>query len=74
VNTGFLLIDINEDPLLRRFDVISNPINWLEAFDLGTYSATSGNTQFTGMKFSIMDHRAGVDGEYNLVVITGSRR
>jgi hypothetical protein len=26
------------------------------------------------MKFSIMDHRAGVDGEYNLVVITGSRR
>jgi len=73
-NTNSLLININENPLLRRFSAITDPINRLEAFSLGTYSTTSGNTQFTGLSFAIMDHRAGVDGDYNLVVVTGSRR
>lgn len=59
--------------MLRGFSAIA-PINRGVAFPLSTYSATSGNTQFSGLEFSIMDHRAGVSGDYNLVVITGSRR
>jgi len=69
-NTG---ININENALLRGFLNVTDEINttaeWFDAFPISTYSATSGNTQFSGLQFSIFDHRAGVDGEYNFVKI-----
>ena len=74
-NTG---ININENALLRGFLNVTDEINttaeWFDAFPISTYSATSGNTQFSGLQFSIFDHRAGVDGEYNFVKIVWDRR
>lgn len=66
-------ININENPMLRGYSAVASINRWV-AFPLSTYSATSGNTQFSGLEFSIMDHWAGVSGDYNLVIITGSRR
>jgi hypothetical protein len=72
-NTNYLYFDLNQNPLLRKFSPTTDPISsyndWFQAFPIRTYSASSGNTQFSGMSFAIMDHWAGVDSGYNFVKI-----
>jgi hypothetical protein len=61
-NTNYLMININQNPLLRSFFNINQDINttalWLEAFPLNVYDNTSGGTVFSGLQYSIFDHWA----------------
>lgn len=80
-NVDHFDVYINENPLLRRFSVITDPIDSpadrFEAFPIRTYGNVTGwieNIQYSGFEFGIFDHWAGVDGDYSLVVIEWERR